>query len=74
MTRTSRLDDWADRAMLAALSRLLPAPLRRLRLVSPRTVLRWHAHLVARRWTYPQRQPGRRVGVANEERAWACRS
>jgi hypothetical protein len=50
---------WADRAMLAALSRLLPAPLRRLRLVSPRTLLRWHAHLVARRWTYPRRQPGR---------------
>jgi transposase InsO family protein len=45
--------------MLAALSRLLPAPLRRLRLVSPRTLLRWHTHLVARRWTYPRRQPGR---------------
>jgi hypothetical protein len=50
---------WADRAMLTALSRLLPAPLRRLRLVSPRTLLRWHAQLVARRWTYPRRQPGR---------------
>jgi putative transposase len=50
---------WADRAMLAALSRLLPAPLRRLRLVSPRTLLRWHAQLVTRRWTYPRRQPGR---------------
>ena len=45
--------------MLAALSRLLPAPLRRLRLVSPRTLLRWHTHLIARRWTYPRRQPGR---------------
>src|SRR4029450_4859248 len=50
---------WADRALLAALSRLLPAPLRRLRLVSPRTLLRWHAHLIARRWTYPHRRPGR---------------
>ena len=27
-----------------------PVDLRRLRLVSPRTLLRWHAQLVARRW------------------------
>ena len=50
---------WLDRAVLSALSRLPPPPLRQLRLVSPRTLLRWHAQLVARRWTYPHRRPGR---------------
>jgi putative transposase len=50
---------WLDRAMLSALSRLPPAPLRQLRLVSPRTLLRWHAQLVTRRWTDPRRRPGR---------------
>ena len=41
---------WVDRALLSALSRLLPVRLRRLRLVSPRTLLRWRTQLVARRW------------------------
>ena len=47
--------------MLAALARLLPgSQLRQLRLiVSPRTLLRWHADLVRRRWTYPRRTRGR---------------
>ena len=63
---------WVDRALLSALSRLLPVDLRRLRLVSPRTLLRWHAQLVARRWTYPRRQPGR-PPVAQPVRALVLR-
>jgi putative transposase len=58
---------WADRAILAGLTqRLSTAHRRQLSLiVTPRTLLRWHADLVRRRWTYPRRTPGRpRTGPA----------
>jgi transposase InsO family protein len=47
--------DWADRAVLAALIRLLPARLRMRRLVTPGTVLRWHRRLITRKWNCPHR-------------------
>jgi hypothetical protein len=51
--------DWADRAVFAALARLLPRSLREHRIVSPRTLLAWRQRMVARKWTQP-RLPGRR--------------
>jgi transposase InsO family protein len=46
--------DWADRAVMAALIRYLPAKLRAHRLVTPGTVLRWHRRLVTKKWTDPR--------------------
>jgi putative transposase len=49
---------WTNRAVIAALARLLPAPRRRGFLVTPATTLRWHRHLARRRWTTPPVRSG----------------
>jgi hypothetical protein len=49
---------WSDRALFAALARLLPHEIRSCRLVTPATLLAWHRRLVAEHWSYP-RAPGR---------------
>jgi putative transposase len=50
--------DWADRALLAALARILPTALRAHRIVTPATLLAWHRRMVTKKWTQP-RAPGR---------------
>lgn len=49
----------ADRAVIAALTRLLPRSRRIGLFVTSDTVLRWHADLVKQRWTYKRTRPGR---------------
>src|SRR5215472_19348461 len=63
--------DWADRAVLAALARLLPTVLRSHRLVTPGTLLAWHRRLITRQCTYPNR-PGR-PGASQEIRGLVLR-
>src|SRR5215207_6640061 len=74
----------ADRALLAAFSRVLSRQRWKSSVfVTPATVLRWHRELVARRWTYPHRRPGRPptraevralvVRLARENPSWGYR-
>jgi putative transposase len=49
---------WSDRAVLAALTRILPRARRAHRILPPGTLLRWHRALVAAKWHQPK-PPGR---------------
>jgi len=74
---------WTDRAIIAALARLLPARRRCGFLITPATILRWHQQLVRRRWTTPRTPPGRpaipvgvralMVRLATENPTWGYR-
>jgi len=59
--------DWADRAVLAALIRLLPARLRMHRLVTSGTVLRWHRRLVT--WKVDLPAPDRTTASQRRNRS-----
>jgi putative transposase len=73
----------SDRALLAAFSRALPRSAWASFVVTPATLLRWHRELVARRWTFPHRRPGRPatavavrelvVRLARENPGWGYR-
>jgi hypothetical protein len=74
--------DWADRAVLAGLARLLPRPAWRGLFVRPETLLRWHRALVRRRWTYPHQRGRPRMSaeirglvlrLARENSTWGYR-
>jgi putative transposase len=63
--------DWADRAVLAGLARLLPRSVWCGLFVQPATLLRWHRDLVRRRWSHPHRRG--RPSISSEIRALVLR-
>ena len=73
---------WADRALQAALSQLVPSGHWPRLFVTPETVLRWHRDLIRRRWTMPRRggrpptRPNLRqlvLWMAADNPGWGCR-
>ena len=74
---------WPDRALLAALTRLLATRRRLGLLVTPATILRWHQRLVSRHWTNQPARSGRpaipagvralAVRLATENPTWGYR-
>jgi len=74
---------WADRALTAALTQLLPTRRRLGLLVTPATILGWHRRLVSRRWTTQCTRPGRpaipaglrvlAISLATENPGWGYR-
>src|SRR5437660_12268838 len=57
----------ADRALLAALARLLPAGRRHGLAVTPQTLLGWHRELVRRKWAQPRRAEADHPSMADCE-------
>jgi transposase len=64
---------WTDRAVITALTRLLPTRRRLGLLVTPSTILRWHRRLVSRRWTTQPVRAGRPAIPAGVLRALILR-
>jgi putative transposase len=64
---------WANRAVFAALTRLLSQACRLHRIVTPATVLRWHRDLVKQRWTQPRRRHTGGRSTASELRQLVLR-
>ena len=72
-----------DRVFLAAVALMLPRERWGSLFVRPETIRRWHRSLLARRWTYPHRPPGRPstgagvraliVRLARENPGWGYR-
>jgi putative transposase len=74
--------EWRDRMLLAAASRLLRRERWSVFVVSPQTLVRWHRELVARKWTFRRRSPGRPpldpalrglvLRLGRENPSWGC--